>query len=47
MSTELHAVLPVVVLLVGLAVMAVALMKGGPKRPSPLASTTAFHSLRN
>ncbi|MDE1011324.1 MAG: alpha/beta hydrolase [Paraburkholderia fungorum] len=38
MSSELHAVMPVVVLLVGLAVMAVALVKGGPKQPPPLAS---------
>lgn len=38
MSTELHAVVPVVVFLVGLAIMAVALAKGGPKQPPPLAS---------
>jgi non-heme chloroperoxidase len=40
MSTELHAVVPVVVFLVGLAVVAiaVALVKGGPKPPVPLAS---------
>jgi alpha-beta hydrolase superfamily lysophospholipase len=46
MSTELHAVVPVVVFLVGLAglaglvivVVAVALVKGGPKQPPPLAS---------
>ncbi|MBB5540804.1 hypothetical protein GGD70_001082 [Paraburkholderia fungorum] len=39
--------MPVVVLLVGLAVMAVALVKGGSKQPLPLASITAFHSLGN
>ena len=43
MSTELHAVVPVVVFLVGLIVVAVvavalALIKGGPKQPAPLAS---------
>ncbi|OAJ53999.1 alpha/beta hydrolase [Paraburkholderia ginsengiterrae] len=38
MSAELHAVMPVVVFLVGLAVAAVALVKGGPKQPPPLAS---------
>lgn len=38
MSTELHAVIPVVVLCVGLAVMALALVKGGPKQPPPVAS---------
>jgi non-heme chloroperoxidase len=44
MSTELHAVVPVVVFcvglagLVGVAIMAVALVKGGPRQPSPLAS---------
>ncbi|MFM0110097.1 alpha/beta hydrolase [Paraburkholderia nemoris] len=38
MSTELHAVMPVVVFCVGLAIMALALVKGGPKQPPPLAS---------
>ncbi|MFL9863427.1 alpha/beta hydrolase [Paraburkholderia fungorum] len=38
MSTELHAVMPVAVFLVGLAIMAVALVKGGPKQPPTLAS---------
>lgn len=38
MSAELHAVMPVVVLCIVLAVMAVALIKGGPKQPPPLAS---------
>ncbi|SOE99347.1 Serine aminopeptidase, S33 [Burkholderia sp. OK233] len=38
MSTELHAVMPVVVCCVGFAIMAVALVKGGPKQPPPLAS---------
>lgn len=47
MSTELHAVMPVVVLLVGLSLMAVALVKGGSKRSLPLASITTFHSLGN
>lgn len=48
MSTELHAVMPVVVFCVGLAVMAVALVKGGPKQPPPLASINEpFKSLDN
>ena len=38
MSTELHVVMPVVVFVVGLAIIAVALVKGGPKPPPPLAS---------
>ena len=43
MSTELHAVVPVVVCLVGLVTvvivaLAVALVKGGPKQPVPLGS---------
>ncbi|MFL9982024.1 alpha/beta hydrolase [Paraburkholderia sediminicola] len=38
MSTELHAVMPVVVFCVGFAIVAVALVKGGPKQPPPLAS---------
>ncbi|NPT58033.1 alpha/beta hydrolase [Paraburkholderia elongata] len=38
MSIELHAVMPVVAFCVGLAIMAVALVKGGPKQPPPLAS---------
>ncbi|HZZ13916.1 MAG TPA: alpha/beta fold hydrolase [Paraburkholderia sp.] len=38
MSAELQAVIPVVVLCAGLAIMAVALIKGGPKQPPPLAS---------
>ncbi|WP_144139304.1 alpha/beta hydrolase [Paraburkholderia sp. BCC1884] len=38
MSTELHAVVLVVVFLAGLAAMAVALIKGGPRQPPPLAS---------
>lgn len=47
MSTELHAVVPVVVFLVGLAIiviaalalaLALALVRGGPKQPPPLAS---------
>lgn len=47
MSSERHAAMPVVVLLVGLSLMAVALVKGGSKRPLPLASITTFHSLGN
>ncbi|NYH15510.1 alpha/beta hydrolase [Paraburkholderia bryophila] len=38
MSIELHTVMPVVVFLVGLAVVAWALVKGGPKPPPPLDS---------
>jgi non-heme chloroperoxidase len=38
MSSELHAVMPVVVFLVGLAVAAAALIWGGPKQPAPVAS---------
>ncbi|MFM0741276.1 alpha/beta fold hydrolase [Paraburkholderia xenovorans] len=38
MSTELHIVMLVVLLCVGLAGMALALVKGGPTQPPPLAS---------
>ncbi|CAB3797265.1 2-succinyl-6-hydroxy-2, 4-cyclohexadiene-1-carboxylate synthase [Paraburkholderia ultramafica] len=38
MSPELHVVMPVAVFLVGLAIIALALVKGGPKPPPPLAS---------